>query len=187
MASGNPRVSSHDPRTVHLHDDFVRYIQRHTRLDTHDQPRPRRAASWVAHVGADVDRKRDARKSPSGSFGGWAELFATSSPPVLTLTGGFSWAASDDAPAVCGCVTQLSGGYDRLEFDRDEVVGVLQQLVGWCGQVRVGAGGRLSPVSWWRLKGSRTRRCTRTRPRNSFPIAHSVSVSAADVAAGPCR
>jgi hypothetical protein len=72
-------------------------------------------------------------------FGGWAELLAAG-PPRLELTGGFSWPAAGEAPPTGKNVTQLEGGYDRLEFDRDEVVGVLRQLTEWCGQVRSSAG-----------------------------------------------
>jgi hypothetical protein len=72
-------------------------------------------------------------------FGGWAELLAAG-PLRLVLTGGFSWAAKDDAPTTGERVTQLEGGYDRMEFDRDELVGVLRQLAAWCGQVHSGAG-----------------------------------------------
>jgi hypothetical protein len=69
-------------------------------------------------------------------FALWAELFS------LALTGSYGWVEPDDARTAAERGTQLEGGYDRLEFDSDEVVGVLRHLVGWCGQVRSG-GGRL--------------------------------------------
>jgi hypothetical protein len=72
-------------------------------------------------------------------FGGWAGLLAAG-PPRLVLTGRFSWPAADDAPAAGERVTQLEGDCERLEFDRDELVGVLKQLAGWCDRVRSGAG-----------------------------------------------
>ena len=65
-------------------------------------------------------------------FGRWAELFAAG-PPVLDLSGGYVLSANTDSEA---------GGYEKLKFNRDEVVGVLRQLTTWCGQIR-SAKGRL--------------------------------------------
>jgi hypothetical protein len=70
-------------------------------------------------------------------FSAWAELLAAG-PPRLALTGAFSGEAEAPPPGVR--VTQLEGGYDRLDFDRDELVGTLRKLAAWCGQVRSGAG-----------------------------------------------
>ena len=128
----------HDPRAVHLHDDFVRYIQ--DTLGWIPTTNPARAephhglCMWgptlIEVEGAGIAER---------VFVGWAELLAIG-PPVLALTGGFTWAAKDDAPPIGERVTQLEGGYHGLEFNRDEVVGVLRKLAGWCGQVRSGAG-----------------------------------------------
>jgi hypothetical protein len=128
----------HDPRAIHLHDDFVRYMQDTLAWIPTTNPargEPHRGlCMWgptlIEAEGAGVAER---------VFGGWAELLAAG-PPRLVLTGGFSWAAEGDAPPAGERVTQLEGGYDRLEFDRDEVIGVLRQLAVWCRQVRSGAG-----------------------------------------------
>lgn len=128
----------HDPRAIHLHDDFVRYIQ-----DT---------LAWIPTTNPARDEphcglcmwgptliKAEGAAIAERVFGGWAELLAIG-PPRLILTGRFSWAVEDNAPLSGERATQLEGGYDRLEFDREELVRVLRQLAGWCGQVRFGAG-----------------------------------------------
>jgi hypothetical protein len=128
----------HDPRAVHLHDDLVRYIQDTLAwIPTINPARgePHRGLCMWGPTLIEVEGAVIAGRV----FGGWAELFAIG-PPVLALTGGFSWAASDDAPPVGERATQLEGGYDHLQFNRDEVVSVLRQLTGWCEQVRSGTG-----------------------------------------------
>jgi hypothetical protein len=127
-----------DPRAIHLHDDFVRYMQDTLAWIPTTNPargEPHRGlCMWgptlIEAEGAGVAER---------VFRGWAELLAAG-PPRLVFTGGFSWTAEKDAPPVGERITQLEGGYDRLEFDRDEVVGVLHQLTACCGQVRSGAG-----------------------------------------------
>jgi hypothetical protein len=128
----------HDPRAIHLHDDFVRYMQDTVAWIPTTNPargEPHRGlCMWgptlIEAEGAEIAER---------VFGGWAELLAAG-PARLVLTGGFSWAAKNQAPPGGERVTQLEGGYDRLEFDRDEVVGVLRKLATWCGAVRSGAG-----------------------------------------------
>lgn len=131
----------HDPRAVHLHDDLVRYmgdtLEWIPTVNPARQEPHRGLCMWgptlIVVEGAEVAER---------VFGLWAELFAVG-PPVLTLTGNYSWVEPDDDPTQSTVrFTQLEGGYDRLEFDRDEVVGVLRQVAAWCGQVRLG-GGRL--------------------------------------------
>ena len=73
-------------------------------------------------------------------FQTWAELFALG-PRVLRLTGSFAWAeeaesSQPDAPRG----TVLNGDYERLEFDRDQVVGVLKQLAQYAKRVRFASG-----------------------------------------------
>lgn len=128
----------HDSRAIQLHDDFVRYLQ-----DTLAWIPTINPARGEPHCGLCMWGPTLIEIEGAGIaervFGGWAELLAVG-PAILTLTGGFCWPADDVPPVAGDRVTQLEGGYDRLEFGRDEVVGVLRQLAGWCGQVRLGAG-----------------------------------------------
>ncbi|WP_439631738.1 hypothetical protein [Gemmata sp.] len=127
-----------DPRAIHLHDDFVRYVQDTLAWIPTTNPargeRQRGLCMWgptlIELEGAGVAER---------VFAGWAELLAAG-PPRLELTGRFSCTAADDAPAAGEPVTELEGGHDRLEFDRDDLVVVLRQLTRWCSQVRSGAG-----------------------------------------------
>ncbi len=130
----------YDPRAVHLHDDLVRYMGDTLEWIPTVNPARREPHRGLCMWGPTLIVAEGAAVAER-VFALWAELFSVG-PPVLTLTGSYSWVESDDAPTAAERVTQLEGGYDRLEFDRDEVVGVLRQLVGWCGQVRSG-GGRL--------------------------------------------
>jgi len=127
----------HDPRAIHLHDDFVRYMQ--DTLAWIPTTNPGQGPHHGLCMWGPTLIEAEGAGVAERVFGGWAELLAAG-PPRLVLTGGFSWAAEGDAPPVGERVTQLEGGYDRLEFDRDGVVGVLRQLAGWCRQVRSGAG-----------------------------------------------
>jgi hypothetical protein len=128
----------HDPRAVHLHDDLVRYMgDTLARVPTVNPARrePHRGLCMWGPTLIEAEGAAVAERV----FGLWAELFAVG-PPVLALTGSCSWPASDDDPPAGERVTQLEGGYDRLQFDRDEVVGVLRQVAAWCGRVRSGGG-----------------------------------------------
>jgi len=128
----------HDPRALPLHDDFVRYMQDTlTWIPTTNPARaePHRGLCMWGPTLIEVEGAGIAERV----FRGWAGLLAIG-PPVLALTGGFRWAADDAAPPAGERVKQLEGGYDGLEFNRDEVVAVLKQLAGWCGLVRSGAG-----------------------------------------------
>ena len=58
-------------------------------------------------------------------FAGWAELLSAG-PSELVFTGGL--------------VLNADAEYETLQFDRNEVVGVLRKLTVWCGQVRSGKG-----------------------------------------------
>jgi len=130
--------SIHDPRAIHLHDDFVRYMQDTLAWIPTTNPargEPHRGLCMWGPTLIETEGAGIAERV----FRKWAELL-TVGPPCLVLAGGFSWAAEDDSPPVGERVTQLEGGYDRLEFDRDEVVGILGQLAEWCKQVRFGAG-----------------------------------------------
>lgn len=127
-----------DPRAIHLHDDFVRYMQDTLAWIPTFNPARREAHRGLCMWGPTLIEAEGAAIAEQ-VFGGWAGLLAVG-PSRLELTGGFSWAADEDAPPAGERVTQLEGGYDRLEFDRDEVVGVLRQLAGWCGQVRTSPG-----------------------------------------------
>jgi hypothetical protein len=72
-------------------------------------------------------------------FESWAQLFALG-PPILALTGNFGW-ATDAAPTPDATqVTLLEGAYEQLQFDRDEVVGVLLQLAVYAESVASGRG-----------------------------------------------
>lgn len=128
----------HDPRAIHLRDDFVRYMQ-----DTLAWIPTTNPARGEPHHGLCMWGPTLIEAEGAGVaelvFGGWAQLLAAG-PPRVVLTGGFSWDAKDDAPPTGDQVVPLEGGYERLEFDRDEVVGVLRQLAAWCGQVHSGAG-----------------------------------------------
>jgi hypothetical protein len=128
----------HDPRAIHLHDDFVRCIQDTLAWIPTTNPargEPHRGLCMWGPTLIEAEGARVAERV----FGGWAELLAAG-PPRLVLTGEFSWAAEDDAPPTGDRVTQLEGRYERLEFDRDEVIDVLRQLARWCAQVHSGAG-----------------------------------------------
>ena len=78
----------HDPRAIHLHDDFVRYMEDTLAWIPTTNPargEPHRGlCMWgptlIEAEGASVAER---------VFGGWAELLAAG-PPRLGLTGGFS-------------------------------------------------------------------------------------------------
>lgn len=127
----------HDPRAVHLHDDLVRYIGDTLAWVPTVNPARREPHHGLCMWGPTLIEAEGAAVAER-VFGLWAELFEVG-PPVLSLTGSYSWPASDDPPGG-ERVTQLEGGYDRLEYDRDEVVGVLRQVAAWCGTVRSGGG-----------------------------------------------
>lgn len=130
----------HDPRAVHLHDDLVRYMADTLEWIPTFNPARREAHRGLCMWGPTLIMVEGAAVAER-VFGLWADLFSVG-PPVLSLTGSYSWVEPDDAPPTGERVTQLQGGYDRLEFGRDDVVGVLRQLVAWCSLVRLG-GGRL--------------------------------------------
>ena len=128
-----------DPRSIQLHDHFVRYIQ--DTLAWIPTTNPARGEHYcglcmwgptlIEVAGAEIAER---------VFTGWAELLSAG-PPQLELTGAFSWTATDDeAPTEGARVTLLEGGYDRLTFDRDKVVGLLRQLAAWCGKIRTSNG-----------------------------------------------
>jgi hypothetical protein len=73
-------------------------------------------------------------------FTHWAELFSCS-PEVLELTGYFSWQVNND-PNKNGYerIVPNSYGYDKLVFNRDEVVSKLRILASYASQVRESAG-----------------------------------------------
>jgi hypothetical protein len=128
----------HDPRAVHLHDDLVRYMGDTLTWVSTVNPARREPHRGLCMWGPTLIEAEGAAVAER-VFGLWAELFAVG-PPVLSLTGAYSWVVPDDAPPTGERVTQLEGGYDRLEFDRDEVVGTLRQLAVWCSRVRSGDG-----------------------------------------------
>jgi hypothetical protein len=72
-------------------------------------------------------------------FRAWGELFAAG-PPILTLTGNFTWAAEDERPPRAERATQPEGGYGRLEFNRDAVVRTLRLLAHYAEEVRSSRG-----------------------------------------------
>lgn len=128
----------HDPRAIHLHDDLVRYLQDTLAWIPTTNPARREPHQGLCMWGPTLIEAEGAEIAER-VFDGWAQLLAAG-PPRLVLRGAFSWAAEQDSPPTSERVTQLAGGYDRLEFERDEIVGVLQQLADWCRQVRAGAG-----------------------------------------------
>jgi hypothetical protein len=128
----------HDPRALHLHDDLVRYMGDTLAWIPTVNP-ARHEPQWGLCMWGPTLIETEGAVIAERVFGMWADLFAVG-PPVLSLTGSFSWAASDDVPPAGERVTQLKGGYDRLEFDRDGVVSALRMLAEWSGRVRSGAG-----------------------------------------------
>jgi hypothetical protein len=131
----------HDPRSVHLHDDLIRYMADALAWVPTFNPARREPHKGLCMWGPTII---EAEGAPVAErvFRAWADLFDLG-PPVLALTGNFSWVVEGDAPpADAERATPLEGGYDRLEFDREEVVGVLRQLARHTERVR-SAGGRL--------------------------------------------
>lgn len=55
----------------------------------------------------------------------WSDLFKNS-PPVLILTGSYSWTEGKDIS---------SGGYEVIELDRDEVIGQFNKLMSFAKKV----------------------------------------------------
>jgi hypothetical protein len=127
-----------DPRVIHLHDDLVRYLG-----DTLDWIPTINPARGEPHQGlcmwGPTLIEAEGAEVAERVFAAWADLFSAS-PPILSLAGNFSWATSDDVRPSRERAAQLEGGYDQLKFNRDEVVGILQQLALWCRQVRSGDG-----------------------------------------------
>lgn len=128
----------HDQRAIHLHDDFVRYIADTLAWVPTVNPARGEPQKGLCMWGVTIIES-DGAAIAERVFGAWAELLAIG-PSLLSLTGGFIQAASDSMLVTGERVTQLEGGYDCLEFNRDEVVGILRQLSEWCRQVRLGAG-----------------------------------------------
>lgn len=131
-----------DPRAIHLHDDLVRYMEDTLAWIPTFNPARREPHRGLCMWGPTVIEAEGAAVAER-VFRTWADLFAVG-PPTLALTGGFSWAADEDRvlPPEAARATALVGGYDRLEFDREVVVGVLRQLADYARQVQ-SAGGRL--------------------------------------------
>lgn len=125
-----------DPRAVHLHDDLVRYMGVTLKWIPTVNPARREPCRGLCMWGPTVIVAEGAAVAER-VFALWAELFSLG-PSVLALTGSLRCLEPDDASTALDRGAQPEGGYDRLEFDRDEVVGVLRHLVGWCGQVRSG-------------------------------------------------
>src|SRR5262245_7892342 len=110
----------HDPRALHLHDHFVRYLSD--------------ALNWIptlnpaAHVRqhglcmwGDTIIDGEGAAIACRVFLAWAELFETA-PEVVVLQGSFGWCEdSTEALPSSPNLTQLDGGYERLEFDRDAI------------------------------------------------------------------
>ena len=131
----------HDPRAVHLHDDFVRYLSDTLSWIPTFNPSRREPHCGLCMWGMTTI---EAQCAPLAErvFRGWAELLALG-PAELSLTGNFAFAADSGEPAPVGeRVTQLEGGYHRLSFDRDETVRVLRQLAAYSRAV-ANANGRL--------------------------------------------
>jgi hypothetical protein len=131
----------HAPRSVQLHDDLVRYMADTLAWVPTFNPARREPHKGLCMWGPTTIEAEGAAIA-GRVFRAWADLFALG-PPVLVLTGNFSWVAEGEAPhSEAEQVTPLEGGYDRLEFDREVVVGVLRRLAEDCERVRL-AGGRL--------------------------------------------
>lgn len=132
----------HDPRAVRLEDDFVRYIEDTLAWIPTLNPARREPHHGLCMWGPTVINVEGAAMAQR-VFGAWADLFAAG-PQVLSLTGTFSWAGDFEAPSGSDVprTTQLDGGYDSLEFERDRVVAVLREIAGYAAKVKA-ADGRL--------------------------------------------
>lgn len=128
----------HDPRAIHLHDDFVRYLQDTLLWIPTTNPAKKESHCGLCMWGPTLIEAEGAAMAER-VFAGWADLL-TLGPPQIRLRGAFCWATENDSPPLGERVTQLEGGYDQLEVDRDTVVAVLRQLADWCGQVKSSAG-----------------------------------------------
>jgi hypothetical protein len=129
-----------DPRTLHLHDDLIRYMADSLVWIPTLNPSRNEPHQGLCMWGPTIIGLEGATIAKS-VFQAWANLFALG-PPLLSLTGNYCWEGDEDPLPGGDRVTQLEGGYEKLEFDRIAVVAVLRQLASHCEQVEAG-GGRL--------------------------------------------
>lgn len=126
-----------DARSIHLHDDLLRYMGDTLAWIPTFNPARREAHLGFCWWGSTVIGVEGAATAER-VFRAWAELFSLG-PPVLALTGAFSWVEEDHVPLPGGLERAESlakGAYSKLEFDRDEVVSVLRQLAEYASHVR---------------------------------------------------
>ncbi|MDB5337276.1 MAG: coagulation factor 5/8 type-like protein [Planctomycetaceae bacterium] len=116
----------HDPRALHLHDDFVRYMSDTLGWIPSVNPALQSSQFGLCMHGPTIIELEGAATS-GRVFTLWADLLSIG-PPVIELTGAFTWI---DNP-------ELDGKYERLNVDRDKTVQVLRQLATWSGQVLLG-------------------------------------------------
>lgn len=130
-----------DPRSLHLHDDLVRYMADTLAWVPTFNPSRKEPYKGLCMYGTTIIATEGIAIAEQ-VFRGWADLFAIG-PPVLALTGSYGW-VDDGAASNSGAekAAQQQGSYEQLAFDCEEVVSVLRRLAEYSAQVRL-AGGRL--------------------------------------------
>jgi hypothetical protein len=119
----------HDPRAIHLHDNFVRYMLDTLKWIPAYNPSTKTdclglnmwGPTLIEHDGAIVAER---------VFRAWAGLFANG-PSMLELTGAYCWREGEP---------EGTGRYEQLRYSRDDIVGVLQTLADYAGQIQMACG-----------------------------------------------
>lgn len=110
---------------VSLHDDLLYYIHDSLKwISSYNPAGKMKPQTGLNLVGPTVLKCSGARKL-SKVLNAWSSLFRQS-PRELRLTGGFGWIEGQSSD---------TGTYNRLVFDRDEVVADFESLARLCQEV----------------------------------------------------
>ncbi|MGP0062829.1 MAG: hypothetical protein ACLQGP_04400 [Isosphaeraceae bacterium] len=118
-----------DPRAIQLHDDLVGYMYDSLVWIPSFNPAKGEPSDGLCRWGPTIIHTDGASRAAK-IFSSWADIFSTG-PELLHLTGEWSW--TEVQP-------QSSGEYERLEFDRQEIVGALRRLAAHGERVAAGDG-----------------------------------------------
>lgn len=128
----------HDPRAVHLHDDFISYIWDSLLWIPTTNPCRNESGYGLNRWGLTSIESKGAPIA-SAIFAAWVQLFS-SGPPELTLTGLFVLDPVDFERDEALDPIEWRGSYETLKYDRDTILAVLSQLVSWCEIVAASQG-----------------------------------------------
>lgn len=119
----------HDPRAIYLHDDLLRYMLDTLKWIPTYNPSTKKACCGLNMWGVTLI-EHDGAVIAERVFRSWASLFKNG-PCMLELTGAYCWVEGEP---------EATGQYERIQFVRDDTVGVLQTLADYAAQIQMSKG-----------------------------------------------